>query len=209
MAFRKRGYRKFNKKPRTYRKRFSRAGSKRSSKRGILTHFFKRTAVTRVNVQIAGGFGTLGANQFTLASLPNYTEFTALYDTYKICGIRMKIVFNKDSSDVMSSNGLPQLITVNDFNDASGLTSEAEALQYASFKQRRMNAPISRYFRPTQLASGTTATDFQFVKSRWNSTINTGVPHLGMKMAITSPSTATLGEVVIYTTYYIACRSPK
>lgn len=111
---------------------------------------------------------------------------------------------------------MPSLVTVNDWNDGTALASEAEAMEYASFKSTRLNRVTKRYFKPTiALETNTdTTTDANAVtmKNRWLSTAFTDVRHMGLKEGyVTSANTGadTLGYMKIYTTYYIACRSPR
>lgn len=221
MAFRK--FRKFGRKSygrkRTYRKRFSRSGNTRFNKRGKRIHMFKRTVVYRTNAQnnvsgfdAVGNFnnsGTVVYNEWHLDQLPNYTEFTNLYDSYKICGIKVKVQLDKNSSDTGATEPLPNLVTVNDFNDNQSLSTEATALQYASYKSKRLSQPVSRYFRPTMKADGSSTTTARYIKSSWIPTSNVSLEHCGLKMGLQSNSINLLGQLTIYSTFYIACMSPK
>lgn len=188
-------------------------------KKGRIIHFFKRSfkqeiSITNSGFQAITSDGT-NYNDFKLNQLPNYSDFTNLYDTYKICGIRQKFVFNRNNADVSVTSPiteLPMLVTVNDFNDDGALANENEALEYSTFKQARLDRPIKRYFRPTEqtVAGGTTSTDY--MKSKWTSTEAPERIHRGLKVAvdtINSASGTTIGTLCIYTTYYVACRTPK
>lgn len=204
-------YRSFRKgkrygKKRTYRKRFSKFGNRRVGKKGILTYFFKRSRIDEVDVSLTSGVQVAQVNAFSLGQLPSPTEFTNLYDSYKICGIKVKFLFERTEASVNVSNQImPNLVTVNDFNDATSLTTEAQALEYASFKTRRLDKPITRYFRPTQIV-----TTGQIIKSRWNPSSSPDISHYGLKSLIVgSSSGVSLGRLKIYTTFYIAMRSPK
>lgn len=216
----------------TYRqsKRFTRVG--RSARRkygnrqmimkkGRIIHFFKRTFKQEVSITNAGFVAIPSEtaapryNDFRLDQLPNYTDFTNLYDTYKICGIRRKYVFNRNSSDMgdtTAGHEIPMLITVNDSNDTTALTNENEGLEYASFKQNRLDRPTKRYFRPFISSISAAVPNNNMVRSRWLSTAEPDYIHCGMKEAvdtISSAAGATIGTLCIYTTYYIACRTPK
>lgn len=216
MAGKYRRYRKYRKRPRFHRKfkRYSRVGRTKA----IRVHYFKRTMVEDILIRDKGftSGGTLGSSfSSKLNDLPAASEFIALYDTYKICGIKKKFVFTKSSADVDgdATNELPTLITVNDFNDSDNLVNEDQALQYASYKARRLDKIVSRYYRPClmMITNSITANSLSS-KSRWLSTASPDVDHFGMKWAIDTigiTNTVSLGHLRVYTTYYIAFMGPK
>jgi len=116
------------------------------------------------------------------------------------------------NGDTTAGHEIPMLITVNDYNDDAGLTSENEALEYTTFKQSRLDKPTKRYFRPTEqtVAGGTTSTDY--MKSKWTSTEAPERIHRGLKIAIAPINTekgTSIGTLCIYNPYYFACRTPK
>lgn len=190
------------------------------NRKGQNIHLFKRTVLQTVAITNAGFvgaqtlFGTLGI-EHQLDSLPNYSDFTNMYDSYKICGIKKKFVFNRNNADVQLTTAgaeLPMLLTVNDFNDKTDPANENAMLEYASFKQARLDRPVKRYFRPSILLGDGTSTTSNSVKSRWLSTADADAEHFGLKWAVNTVSTATgatIGTLKVYTTYYIACRTPR
>lgn len=203
------------KKRRSFKKRrfTKKYRGRRVGKSGIAKHYFKRTFVQEATITNAGfvSLNTLGVSVETqLDNLPNYAEFTALYDTYKICAVKRKFMFNRNSADVASANQeIPHLVTANDYTDNTAPANEAELLQYPSFKQSRLDKPVTRYYKPCQLFS---SNPIQITKSRWNPTDEPDVRHFGMKMAIDTINSAggtTLGTLRVYTTLYLAFRSPK
>lgn len=189
-------------------------------KRGRKIHYFKRTfkvshSITNSNFQtIASNLTGPVYNEFKLTDVPNYTDFTNLYDTYKICAIKRKYIFNKNSSEAGNTGTyeMPTLLTVNDFNDDAALTSENEALEYASCKQTRMDRITKRYFKPTIQVVAGTASSTDYMKTKWTSTEAPDRIHRGIKEAVIGTSTGTplvVGQLFVYTTYYIACRTPR
>jgi len=74
------------------------------------------------------------ANQMKLTDVPGHAEFTGMFDQYKMCGIARKWVFSKTSAEIGTSAEVPNLLTINDFNDYTALASEAEMLQIPSYK---------------------------------------------------------------------------
>lgn len=195
-------------------------------KKGQLTQFFKRTVMHNYTIQMPAAIGTYlipissdGAghyNTFTLNNIPDYTEFTNLYDTYKICGIRQKFVFDVNNADIGTSvtppNGMPTLITVNDYNDVSALATEEEAMQYRTYRNRSLFKPISRYFKPT-MTDNTGGGISNIFKRRWTPTSEADIVHLGLKALVAgynfTANLTSLGRLRVYTTYYLAFRTPK
>lgn len=97
MAYRRR--RIFKRRPYRRVRRYKRRYVKR---RPSHIHYFKRTKVDEFTITNAGfvaiksdvADGTY--NAFQLDQLPNYAEFTELYDTYKICAIKQKFIYNRN-----------------------------------------------------------------------------------------------------------------
>lgn len=185
-------------------------------KNGKTIHYFKRTYVQTVAVNSANAFTAITSdgtnyNNFKLSQLTNYADFTSLYDQFKICGIARKYVFDRNSSEAQATviSSLPRLITVNDWNDTSALANENEALEYANCKQSRLDRVVKRYFRPQPLADPTGYANF--MSKRWLPTASYITPHSGIKEALVlnSTSSVALGNLNIYTTFYIACKNPK
>lgn len=178
-------------------------------------HLFKRTRVIECTI-LDGGFQnatTLGAyHAVGLDQVPGYTEFTAMYDMYKICGVKQKFVFNRTHAEVATPAEMPELITVNDFNDLSDLTNEAEALEYATYKASRLDKPRSRYYRPSINLPTQYTTKGVTSKSRWLNTSEPSTAHLGLKVGVNVIGTfgaTPLGVLRIYYTYYLAFKGKK
>jgi len=79
-------------------------------------HFFKRHVDLGTITLSSAGITTQGYS-FQLDEVPNYTEFTALYDQYKLSAVAIKFISNARYITVQSNNnkeiigilGLPQL----------------------------------------------------------------------------------------------------
>lgn len=190
-------------------------------------HRFKRMCkLDNISASITNlgvGSGISLAYQFTLDSLPNYTEFTNLYDLYKINGIKLTFVpsaseyINSTTSGTANQNGFQRFASVLDFDDTSTPVNENELLQYSSLKQTPGWATHSRYFKPrvntvvegivgATLASSSTA-------PKWISTANPEVEHLGVKIFVPPPiagsSVSAAITYTVYATYYVSCRNVK
>lgn len=186
-------------------------------KNGIITHFFKRTFLTEHTITNSGFQAIPSAsgvyNSWNLGQLPNSTDFTSLYDKYKICAIKIKYVFNRNSSDTVTANHeLPTLCTVYDDNDTNALSNETEAVEYANYRVNRLDRVVSRYFKPKCLNKDAGGDSVIEAKRRWISREDNTHIHHGMKVGIDVVGTATgttIGTLKVYTTFYVGCRTPK
>jgi hypothetical protein len=175
------------------------------------THYFKRTVVNTVDITNANEFTNLVAYGNTLATLPNSGDFVATYDEYKPIYVKNRYVFDRTDATVGTANiSMPSIITVYDKNDGAALASEAEALQYATFRQRRLDKPQSIGWYPYMKPIG-----LQVRKTGWLSTNADGTAGavLGIKHAVVNrgfTGTATvIGKLTIYTTWHLLCRGAK
>lgn len=201
-------HRKFSTRKRKYGRRI--ITSRIRTSRPI--HYYKRTVRTQLScvdnfftplVSSAGVYNT-----YRLDQLPNYTDFTNLYDEYKINAISCKYIFDRNSSSIDNTGDIPRLLTVEDWNDATAPVGETEMLEYASFKSARLDKVVKRYFKAHQVLSGRT------VSPQWNECTAAGVqtPHHGMKQGVVATANTgavPLGLLNVYTTFYIACRNAK
>ena len=198
----------------------TRVGRSRVAGKAVV-HYFKRTykqdliisaetpAFTPILTADAGGY-----NQFKATDLPNYTDFSLLYDQYKICGIKRKYVLDSNMQQAGVAPAIPRLITVNDWTDSVALTDEDEALEYQSCKISRLDKVRTRYFKPAINIEDANQGNLQVVKGRWMETgsVGQGMDQAwkGLKEGLLYNSVGTsLGSLHIYTTFYIACRTPR
>jgi len=128
---------------------------------------------------------------FTLADLPNFTEFTALFDMYRIFAVQMRLRprFNLGTVGSITTVKLPRLFSVIDYNDNVNLTLINDALEYQSCKETRFDQDHVRMIRPhaNLAAQEATLVNFGGLKSQvspWLSTEVTDVNHYGLKFLI-------------------------
>jgi len=190
-------------------------------------HSFKRTCkLDNVSASITAGGVASGislAYQFTLDSLPNHTEFTNLYDLYKINGIKLSFVptaseyINSTTSSVVAQNGFQRFNSVIDYDDTSVPVNENELLQYATLKTTPGTRTHSRYFKPRILQTVEEIVGATLGSSssapKWISTLSPSVEHMGVKIFVPPPvSGSGIGAAITYTvyaTYYLQCRNTK
>ena len=123
---------------RTYRRRrltrrprrmMRRKPSRPLAKRAMKVHHFRRTFKAS-NIS-STTTGVLGGYSFSLDQLPNYTEFTNLFDQYRINKIVVKFIPNHNSSDVSASTQvISNFNSVIDPTDATAPATGAELYEY-------------------------------------------------------------------------------
>lgn len=161
---------------------------------------------------------THGAFVHALSDLPAYAEFTALFDKYRIAGIRAQIIprVNVQSIDnqAIGHQSIPPIVTVIDYDDATA--QDFTALnQYENAKVHSEYKPFSLYYKP-MIAVATyngAFTGYGSSRKMWIDAASPGVQYYALKWASLSYSASTNWSVppswdVIFT-YYIQCKYPR
>lgn len=220
MAYRRRTRRRIVRPYRARRRYSRRLGFRRrsrlSSYRRYQVHHFKRS-VQFDGIQGNAAYGPFaGAKTFTFNALPNATEFTHLYDQYKINFISYKFkLMNAPEAQLPAWNAsnYPTLTYVIDRDDASTPGSLTELLQYGSSKQivLRPNRWAAIKFKPsvnipvyrTNLTSAYTPARPRFIDCN-----TTDVPHYGVKFVIDNLQNTSY-VVQVEATYWFTCRETR
>ena len=188
--------------------------------------FFKRSKWTSAQI-VAETFGgsspyTMWSITPTLADVPDYTDFTNLYDQYQIKAVKVTLFpkFSQSegaSSIALNSNNLPQVMSSIDYDGsvgALGVFNPSNLAQYQSFKITRGNKLHSRYFRPQVLStvfSGGITSAYSVARYKWIDTTRTDVPHFGC-YGIVDMSGGNTDTRVVYDVkvdYYISCKNVR
>lgn len=167
-------------------------------------HYFKRSIYLQSAI-VASGANNFFAASYALNGLPNYTEFTALYDQYKITGVKLKFVPRGNSSDLTTSNNITSLITCIDTDDSVVPTSIDQLTQYQSMKMCRSTQSMTRYWKP-KFNVGAINTVALGLAGKQNTTgwldcTSDSVQHFGIKGCLTSFAGATIVYDILVTQY--------
>lgn len=192
---------------RAYRKRFSRGY--RYSKRGQRLYLFKR--FVRLNeITVDNINASYGAINFSLNDVPNYTEFTALYDMYKINCVKITFLPQMTQSVSIGSVNNPianaRVFTAIDYNDGGQPTSIDELREYQSAKYTTVLRPHKRViFKPKILDTSS------YSLSPWMSTAAPTTNYYGLKYAIEpmASSTTTSMAFQVECKYYMSFKNVK
>jgi len=181
-----------------YRNRQSRGGTQRLRTGGIMLprfgnntiYRFRRTRVTSIVVPYDGVIDRYQwAFLFKLNDLTTFTEFTTLFDKYRITGIRAKFIprinifGNSDSS--ATNTEVPPIMSVIDYDDATAV-DYTSLIQFENNKIHNEFKPFTLYFKP-QVAAAFYAsgafTSYGTVKNPWIDCNSGGVEYYGLKLA--------------------------
>lgn len=132
-----------------------------------------------------------GYFNFQMSDLPSYSEFTALYDQYKLKMVKIYFVpFTMDNSStagaVTDATQWQCLYTAIDSNGVSTPTSINQLRQYQTCRFTRMGKVHKRVIYPkpaTELYNGVAPSAYATAPSAWINTSYSGVPHYGLKWA--------------------------
>lgn len=209
--------RKFNGK-RTYR-RLRRKVARRPRPMVRLSnnlHHYKRTV--ELDAIFADPLGhSFGSLQFTLGQLPNVSEFTALYDQYRIN--KIKVVFvpalsGMDANAPSTQYYMPNLHSVVDYDDATAPTSMAQLFQYPRLKRTRGLRDHKQYFSPAvsvEVYQSGISTSYSAKWKQWLDLASTSVPHYGVKYGIDpgNPAGGNQWAWRPYVTFYFSCKGVR
>lgn len=139
------------------------------------------TSLATVNYIAAGA-----ENQ--LSQLPNSSEFTALFDQYKIKKVEWTYMPRFDNVEVNTSiaTPMPRIYTVIDRDDSSTPLTLNQMLQYADVKSTAFNKPVKVTYTPSLAASvyaGVTS-GYSPKSNQWIDISVPSVSHYGHKVWI-------------------------
>lgn len=150
-------------------------------------YYFSRVAhIGRITQQV-GVISPL-ALSFTLSQAPEYTEFTSLFDEYRICALEVtfKPKFNMMTVTSPTAVVTPLLYTAIDYDDATVPASAAELEEYQTCVVTNFNRSVKRTIVPknaTAVYQSTTATSYGVARP-WLDCAYASVPYYGLKAVV-------------------------
>lgn len=192
------------------------AAVRRPRRRNIASkvHSFKRSVYVPNWINTL----TIGDTAFNfnpqLTDVPDHTEFTKLFDQYRISGASFKLVPRWNVTQSLPTGTIPglppsQVMTCFDF-DGNGPTTLQAILQYQNLKMTRGTSVHQRYLKPATLAMAYETTVSTAYVPKWNQfidTANDAVPHYGLYGII--PNIGVTYSYDLYATYYIQCKNVR
>lgn len=189
-------------------------------------HNFKRTAylgTQTASISAAGVPSPIAlTHTFMLNMLPGVSDFTNLFDQYKINGAKISYVptlsegiLNPITNQV-AVLGYSRLHSAIDYDDSSTPTSEDQLLEYGSHKATNPFQTHTRYLKPKVLQEiyrSSLATSYAPRGSMFIDLATTDVPHYGLKVWCSAPNspaaTANSISYKVYVTLYFTCKNVR
>lgn len=214
---------------RNYRKRgYKRSGTMRRSRKGYTVYRFKRsgdtlyesTIGTSKSTIVESGLstGTVYNFAFLPSLLPNFSEFQALYDQYKVKALKVSFIPMSNISSFTAVTGATgpagaysvRSYTSLDFNyDTSPVTTVSGMREYQNMKWKPYSRIHSRYFYP-RINSSNTINGYTLKQQPWLNTADPNRSHYGLNFAV-DVTNAPVGTVLykIEIKAYLAFKTPK
>lgn len=158
--------------------------------------YFKRSVYLSGNIVTSTTSDTFTNQFFALSNVPNSSEFTSLYDQYKINAVKVSLIPRGNTAEITAASGASAVFqgqsvgvfSVIDYDDTALLTSINEACQYQNMKMSRATRTHSRYLKPRFNLQGITnqgtgATGPTMNTRGWIDCSQINVPHFGLKWA--------------------------
>lgn len=154
---------------------------------------------------------------FQLDNLPTYTEYTTLFDSYKVKMVVLKVWSGIDSNDAngTTATSCGYLHHVHDYNDSNTLSSLDEYYQYSSYKCVPLNKAhghvIILYPKlSVQYYKSALTTGYGTTSSKWLdlTSSGTGIPHFGLKYGFEWGSGPAKNYRVTATVYFL-CKNGR
>lgn len=150
------------------------------------------------------------AYSFALSDLPNSTEFTSLFDQYKLK--QVEVVMLPSASATLPPNGYTGTalnMTVIDFDDATALSIPASYMQYDNCMVHPCGEVIRRVFKPKvamAVYSGA-FTSFAEAPDVWLDVASPSTAHYGLKIFL--GANANPVQYIIMVKYWIDLRATR
>lgn len=174
------------------------------------TYQFARK-INLVQVSTDGTNNLYYARSWALSDLPNYTEFTALYDQYRIDCVKVSVTpaFQRPLLGSGSSgfNGIVYHFV--DFDDDASPTTEDDFTQRSNVRTASGCQPFGVALEPRVALAAYSGAFTSYANARpWVDVASTGVRWYGWKMGVIGP----VGEVQTYNISFevvVSFRSPR
>jgi hypothetical protein len=142
---------------------------------------------------------TVLAFYFALNNMPNYTDFTNLFDSYSILeAVVTFLPFATSTASTAVTSSFPGYIgTWLETNDASLPANMSEGQQYESFQRNVATVPFARVVRPRSAVAAYSGTFTSYANKygQWIDTASPAVQFYGLKSVITGSTYATSTKV--------------
>lgn len=159
-------------------------------------------------------------NQFacrhSLNQVMQSTDFTSLYDRYKITGVKATFLYQISDAGTTGAGVLPTIMWAPDYDDIVAPTYPAlRSKQNAKQRILTANAPFSIYYKPRVMgavqSSNAALTQNALVSRGYINSEFPAIDHAGLKFSLNNlyGSTAVSAQLEIKFTYYLSMKDPQ
>lgn len=178
-------------------------------------YHFKRT-FRMSQITFLVGTTLMYGQEFKFTDMPNSSEFSNLFDLYKINGIKISFVPTATSADANPNATqifMPNLLSVIDQTDSSAPSGINELMQYPNLKRTKLTTTHTRYFRPkvAQDIVGQSATTGYMSRSWPWTSFGIDVTGFGIKWGLDQVFNVGSGGIGVdrYVTFYFSCKNVR
>lgn len=179
-----------------------------------------------VSQQFAMTFTLAGTNLYRggaldfVSPISNASEYISLFDSYRIRGIQIEIVYNSNSVGLGASTSLPVVCFATDYDDVAG-TNLANLAQYNTFRAIQFgnnsnNGKVKISLKPkvqTTVATYSGALIGLGLDSPWLDCSTAGAEYFGLKGFYdnqqNSGTLVNIGFLTFYVKYLVEFKNPK
>ena len=148
----------------------------------------------------------------------NVSEYTNLFDSYRLCKVEIQMVYNASDQTQTMTTGMPNIMLVNDYDDSQN-TGIASLCQYSSFKLLQMQAGRRKTWKMTpRLQSAVETTSGSVLsmtpaRGAWIDTLTPNAQYFGVKGAWDCQNfigaTTNVGYVTFYVKVFVQFKNTK
>lgn len=154
-----------------------------------------------------------------LGFVENYTDFTNLYDRYKILGVKVTFLYQISEATAGGQQILPTIMYAVDHDDNSPSTF-SQMRQKQDMKRHILtaNRPYSIYYKPKKMmmvSDTSTSSNSVITSTGWNNCDFPGINHAGLKFYLNNLYSGSSGvastiqsQLDIQVTYYLGFKDP-
>lgn len=197
-----------------------RSSYRKKTNLGWMVHKFTRACVQTSTLMDTDAFGTL---VFQLSDLPNYTDFTNLFEVYMITGVKVTFIWDKNSAhndtgviNPGDNSFIPNLYVSYDPDSITSPATINDLLERGDCKYKRMDKPLSFFVKPkVNISTYETAVTSGYINGNgWIDTANPGIDYYGLKFGIDGSINGgvgndPIGKLRIIKKFYFKCKGSQ
>lgn len=187
---------------------------KEFNRRFEIFYFARRTSLNPALSLTDAGPVKYGSYTFNLLQLPNATEFTNLFDYYKLTGVKLQFYLNQSIDAQSTTNALyPRMYWKYDYDDdivPNNLNSLRESPK-CKVRTLTPDKPITMFIKPAKLLVAQVQGSITSYQANWNNWSDMSAPdtnHYGIKYAITNFNT-NVYNVTVEAKFYFATKTVR